>query len=86
LQARHLRQVPEYGLRDSQTATDVQQQLFLVRPGSAIRVGGLDLDLQEHLQQGALVTLEPKLVQYTVEGKSFLFILGEELDGLTAHV
>ncbi len=68
--------------RKAQPFEDVEQQPLLFGVQFAIRIGGVELDRQKHLQQGgAPVTLLAQLREHCIEGEIRGLAFIEEIDG-----
>ena len=79
---RQVLQAAEDEFRDAQLLTDALQDALLGGGGQAIGVGGLDLDLDEHLQQGgAAVALPSELRQDPVQIEVIRLALIEQGNG-----
>ena len=79
---RQVLQATKDELRDAQLVADTPQDVLLGGGGQAVGVSGLDLDLDEHLQEGgAAMTLPPELLQHPIQVEVVRLTLVEQGDG-----
>ena len=87
LRANHAFQLTKQNFGYAQPLRDVEQQPLLGGIKPAVGISGLQLDLDEHLDEGtASMAFPAELIQHIVEREVFLFTLVEQSNSGTAHL